>query len=120
MTNNRPISLLISLSKIIEILMFNRRNQYLHANKILPSEQFGFRKGNNTEKAIFALTNSILNILHQQGQTGGIFCDLTKALDCVDHEILLRKLYYYGICGASANWFKTYLTHRKQMVHVAP
>jgi hypothetical protein len=59
MTNYRPISLLVSLSKIIETLMFNRLNQYLHANEILASEQFGFRKGNNIEKAIFALTNNI-------------------------------------------------------------
>jgi hypothetical protein len=120
MTNYRPISLLISLSKIIETLMFNRLNQYLHANEILASEQSGFRKGHNIGKAIFALTNDILTILNQRGQIGGIFCDLTKAFDCVDHKILLKKLYYYGIHEASANWFKTYLTHRKQMVNTAP
>jgi hypothetical protein len=100
--------------------MFNRLDQYLHANGILASELFGFRKGNNIEKALFALTNSILTILHQRGQIGGIFCDLTKAFDCVDHEIPSRKLYYYRICEASANWFKTYLTHRKQVVNIAP
>jgi hypothetical protein len=88
MTNYRQISLLISLLKIIGTLIFNRLNQYLHANEILTSEQCGFRKGNNIEKAIFALTNSILTILNQQGQIGGIFCDLTKAFNCVDHEII--------------------------------
>jgi hypothetical protein len=65
MTNYRPISLLISLSKIIETLLFNRLNQYLQANKILAPEQFGFRKGNYIEKAIFTLTDRILNSLNQ-------------------------------------------------------
>jgi hypothetical protein len=52
-TNSRPISLVISLSNILEALLFSRLNRYLHANEILACEHFGFRKGNNIEKAIF-------------------------------------------------------------------
>jgi hypothetical protein len=65
------------------------------------------------------LTDRILNSLNQWKQIVGIFCDLTKAFDCVNHGILLRKLYYYGIHGAIANWFKTYLTLRKQKVNIS-
>jgi hypothetical protein len=120
MTNYRPISLLISFSKVLETLTFNRLNQYLQANKILAPEQFGFRKGNHIEKTIFTLTDNTLTSLNQREQIGGTFCDLTKAFDCVNHEILLRKLYYYGIHGVSVNWFKTYLTNRKQRVNISP
>jgi hypothetical protein len=59
-------------------------------------------------------TDSILTSLNQHEQVGGIFCSLTKAFDCVNHEILLAKLHYYGIRGVNANWFKTYITNRKQ------
>jgi hypothetical protein len=60
MTNYRPISLLISFSKILETAVFNRLQQYLQANKILVTEQFGFRKGNTIERVIFTLTDDIL------------------------------------------------------------
>jgi hypothetical protein len=75
-------------------------------------------KGSHREKAIFTLTRNILTSLNQCEQVGGIFCDLTKAFDCVNHEILLAKLHYYGIRGVSANWFRTYITNSKQKVKI--
>ena len=114
--NYRPISLLISFSKILETLMFNRLNQHLQVNGILIPEQFGYRKGISIEKPIFNLVDNILISLDQQLQIGGIFCDLTKAFDCVYHEILLKKLSYYGICDTYLSWLKSYLTNRKQKV----
>ncbi|GFG36078.1 hypothetical protein Cfor_09207 [Coptotermes formosanus] len=117
-TNYRPTSLLISCSKILETIMFNRLYQYAQTNNILVPEQFGFRKGSHIEKAIFTLMDNILTPLNQREQIGGILCDVTKAFDCVNHEILLLKLHYYGICGVSANWFKTYVTNRKQKVKI--
>jgi len=63
MTNYIPISLLISFSKILETAVFNRLQQYLQANKILVTEQFGFRKGNTIERVIFTLTDNILTSL---------------------------------------------------------
>jgi len=119
LTNYRPISLLPSCSKILETIMFNRLFQYVQTNEILAPEQFGFRKGSHREKAIFTLTNNTLTSLNKRELIGGIFCDLTKAFDCVNNEILLAKLQYYGIRGTSYNWFKSYIANRRQKVKVA-
>jgi len=70
------------------------------------------------EKVIFSLTDNVLTSLNLWQQIGGIFCDLSKAFDCVNHEILLAKLRHYGIRGVSLNWFKTYITNRKQKVEI--
>ena len=82
-------------------------------------EQFGFRKESNIEKAVFALTDYILTSLNWRQQIGGIFCDLSKAFDCVNHEILLAKLHHFGIRGVVLNWFKTYISNRKQPHKIA-
>jgi flagellin-specific chaperone FliS len=117
MTNYRPISVLISCSKILETIMLNRLYQFVQVNNILAPEEFGFRKGSHIEKAIFTLTDNILTSLNQE-KVGGIFCDLTEAFDYVNHDILLAKLCYYGIHGMNAKWFKTYITNRKQKVQI--
>jgi hypothetical protein len=90
----------------------------MHCNKILVSEQYGFRKGIATEDAAFKLTDSVLKSIDQEKHTGGIFCDLAKAFDCVNHEILFSKLQFYGVRGKMLKWFKSYLTNRKQKVEI--
>ena len=80
----------------------------------LETAQYGFRKNYHINDAIFNLLNNITNLLDQRKHVGGIFCDLTKAFDCVNHETLLTKLYYYGVKGLCLSWFKSYLEHRKQ------
>jgi hypothetical protein len=77
--------------------MYNRLSHYLKTTNILAPEQFGFRKGISTENAAFKLTDSVLKSLNQKMLLGGIFCDLAKAFGCINHEILLIKLYYFGI-----------------------
>jgi hypothetical protein len=113
MNNYRPVSLLMTCSKILEIIMLNRLNQHLLTNIILALEQYGFRKGSNIERAGFALTGHIHTSLNQRQHVEGIFCDLTKAFDCVD-----TKLHHYGIRGVGWNWFKTYIKNRKQKVQI--
>jgi retron-type reverse transcriptase len=80
--------------------------------------QFGFRKGIATEYAIFKLTNEILNALNSKTMVDSIFCDLEKALDSVNHDILLSKLPYYGISGKEKLLLESYLQHRYQRVQI--
>jgi hypothetical protein len=77
-----------------------------------------FRKGISTANAAFKLTDCIIKSLNQKMNVGGIFCDLAKAFDCVNHEILLTKLCYFGIKGSTANCFKSYLTDIKQKIEI--
>jgi len=89
--------------------LHSKLSQHLHTNNILVTEQYGFRKGISTKVAVCRLTDSVKCI----NQTG-IFCCLAKAFDCVNHEILLSKLHFYGTQGVSEDWFRSYLTNRRQ------
>jgi hypothetical protein len=87
-------------------------------NNILVQEQFGFWKDLSTDHAVFSLINGILQAWNDKLHTAGIFCDLAKAFDCVNHEILISKLEYYGVHYHNLNWFKSYVSDRKQRVHL--
>jgi hypothetical protein len=77
--------------------MHNRLSHYLQINNILVPEQFGFRKGIFTENAAFKLTESVLKSTNHKMIVGGIFCDLTKRFDFVNHKMLLTKLHFFWI-----------------------
>jgi hypothetical protein len=81
-------------------------------------EQHGFRKGISTESAAFRLTDSVFKSLNQKIHVGGIFCDLAKAFDSANHEILLAKLHLYGIHGVTSDWLRSCLTNRRQKVEI--
>jgi len=98
--------------------MYSRVSQHLQTNYILVPEQYAFRKGKSTEDAAFRLTDSVLKSLNHNLYVGRIFCDLSKVFDCVNQEILLTKLHFYGIQGISIEWFRSYLTNRKQKVEI--
>ncbi|MBY0581213.1 MAG: endonuclease/exonuclease/phosphatase family protein, partial [Rickettsiales bacterium] len=115
-TNYRPISVLPVFSKILEKIMHNRVYTYLINNKLLYENQFGFKKNNSTEHAILQLTRYINESFKKLKFTLGVFIDLSKAFDTVDHSILLKKLECYGITGKTLCWFKSYLSNRKQFV----
>ena len=78
----------------------------------------GFRKNLSIEKATYELTNVILSSFNDKLNVGGIFCDLAKAFDSVNHAILLSKLNSYGITGKANDWFKSYLRERYQKVEI--
>jgi hypothetical protein len=99
MSNYRLLSHLTSFSKIFETVMQSRVLKHLSKYNILSSEQYGFRTGLRTDDAIFKLTTEILNSMNSKLSVGGIFCDLKKAFDCVDHATLLSKLKFYVING---------------------
>jgi len=98
--------------------MFNRLNQHLNLNRKIVSEQYGFRRGNSTENAIFSLMNTILSSLNKKQVIAGLFYDLPKAFDSVNHSVLLQKLFYYGVQETYHSWFKAYLTNRQQKVTI--
>jgi hypothetical protein len=116
----KNISLLLTtFSKVLEKVMYNTLSHHVHTNNIFVSERFGFRKGISTEDADFKLRDNVLKSINQNMHVGGIFCYLAKAFYCVNHEILLTKLHFYGIQGIAAKWFRSYLTDRKQKVKIS-
>ena len=117
-SNYRPISLLSNIDKILEKLMHSRVYKFLTKNNLIYPLQFGFRQQHSTTHALHHLIKSIMNALDDGNFACGIFVDLQKAFDTVDHEILLEKLNHYGIRGLTNNWFKSYLSDRKQYVSI--
>ena len=117
-SNYRPISVLPVFSKILERVMYNRVFTYLNDNKLLYEKQFGFKNNTSTDHAILDLVNNISKSFEQGKFTLGIFIDLSKAFDTVDHNILLKKLNKYGIKGSTYDWFLSHLSNRKQCVSI--
>ena len=115
-SNYRPISLLPFFSKVLERLMYNRLYNFLTEHNILSMNQFGFRKKYSTFLALMDLVDNISKNIDDGNYSIGIFHDLSKAFDTIDHTILLDKLCRYGIRGITLNWFKHYLNDRKQFV----
>ena len=114
--NYRPISVLSCFSKLLEKLMYNRLISFIDKNQILSKHQYGFRKNRSTELAIIELVEKITKGIDGGKYTMGIFLDLSKAFDTINHGILIKKLEYYGIRGNCLEWFKNYLENRKQIV----
>ena len=114
--NYRPISLLSNLSKIFERIMYARLEDFLKDSEILYEYQFGFRKQHSTNHALLSIIEKIRYSLDNNMYACGIFIDLEKAFDTVNHQILLYKLNHYGIRGVANSWFSSYLSNRSQSV----
>ena len=117
LTNNyRPISLLITVSKLLEKVMYKRTYNFLTSTNQLYAGQYGFRKQHSCENAICELVIEVIKNQEQKRPTVGIFLDLSKAFDTLSHKILLQKLNKYGIRGQASTWFTSYLTKRQLRV----
>ena len=116
MNNYCPISLLSVFNKLLEKLMYNRLASFLEKNEILFHGQFGFRSNHSTSHAILLVTDKIQKAIERKLYSCGIFLDLSKAFDTVNHDILLKKLENCGIRGIAKQWFCSYLLNRKQLV----
>ena len=97
-SNYRPISILPVFSKVLERIMYNRVYNHLDCKGLLCEKEFSFRRNNSTEHAILQLTRDITSSFEKGECTLGVF---------IDHQILLKKLQYYGIDGTALEWFKS-------------
>ena len=118
LTNYRPISLLSNISKIIEKMVHDRLYIFFEQNKAFYNYQFGFRNNHSTNHALIEIIEQIRNACNRNLYIYGVYLDLQKAFDTVNHEILLEKLKYYGIKETSHNWFKSYLCERLQYTQI--
>lgn len=114
--NYRPISLLPIFSKVFEKCIASRIMNYLESNDLLIDCQYGFRKGMSTASAILNLTNYINEAFEAGDYVSTVFCDLSKAFDCVSHGLLISKLTKYKFSSNAISLIKSYLTDRSQQV----
>ena len=101
-TNFTPVSLLNTVSKIFERIFYNRLIAFLEKYKIVYENQFGFRKQHTTYMALLSSIEKIISALEKDEFTVAIFLDFSKAFDTVNHNILVDKLYKYGVRGKAS------------------
>ena len=114
--NYRPISLLPSLSKVLEKLIKIRLLRFFDKHQVLYENQYGFREKYSTLHALLDVTSETYNAIQRNHRTAPMFTYLRKAFDTVSHKILLQKLYHYGIRGPAHKLIKSYLSSRYQFV----
>jgi Reverse transcriptase (RNA-dependent DNA polymerase) len=115
-SNYRPISLIPIVAKVVEKCLKVQLYKYFVDNNLLAKSQFGFREGHSTEDAVMTLYDQLCNHLNYGRYACGIFIDLSKAFDTVNHGILLQKLKRYGLTIDSCKLLKSYLNNRRQRV----
>ena len=115
-TNYRPISLLTTMSKILEKIMYQRVYTFLQDSGQIYENQYGFRANHSCEHAIGQVVGSLVKNMENRLYSACILLDLSKAFDTIEHRILLAKLELYGIRGNTLAWFEIYLTNCKLRV----
>ena len=108
-TNYRPISLLVTMSKILEKIIYKRVYTFLDTTNQLYQSQYGFRSKHSCEHGVQELLGNVLKGSENKEFTVAIFVDLSKAFNSLEHHVLLRKLEKYGIQDISNDWFRSYL-----------
>ena len=112
-TNYRPISLLLTISKLLEKVVYKRTYKFLNKTNQFYSSQYGFRSSHSCEDAICELMGEVLKNRENAKFTAALYLDLSKAFDTLEPTVLYHKLEKYGIRGICLKWFRSYLTNRK-------
>ena len=115
-SNYRPISLLITISKLIEKVIYKQVYNYLNTTGQIYDSQYGFRAAHSCEHAVGELLGSIVKNAQLGKDTIALMLDLSKAFDTLQHSVIFRKLDKYGLRGNCLSWFKSYLTGRSLQV----
>ena len=116
--NYRPVSVLPTLAKVLERVVYDKIICFIERYKILSNFQHGFLKGRSTQSGVLQFLRCLYEHLDNRDKCVGVFMDLSKAFDLVDHAILLSKVYNYGFRGKIYDWLSSYLCDRSQIVEV--
>ena len=117
--NYRPVVLLITMSNVLEKIMHSTLYSFLTKHDIFYDSQYGFRTKRSCEHAISEMVGHLLQAKNTKKHSMGVFLDLSKAFDMLDHSILLAKLERYGVRGILLKWFKSYLSGRLLRVKIS-
>ena len=96
--------------------MYNRLLSFINKHNLLYKLQFGFREKHGTDTALIILIDKIMSAINEDEIVVGVFSDLSKAFDTVNHKIFFMKMFKYGIRGIALSWFESYLSNRNQYV----
>jgi hypothetical protein len=116
--NYRPISVLPVISKLLEKIVAEQLTIFFVENDVIHPQQYGFQKNKSTGHAMESLVSKILEAFEEGSDVCGIFCDLSKAFDCVNHSILVKKLEHYGVRSNEKKFFESYLSNKKQTTEI--
>lgn len=116
--NYRPVSLLSTISKIIEKVVYSRMINFINTFAIMSDAQHGFREKRSTQTAVMQFLDKLYDAINENDKCFGIFMDLSKAFDLVDHDLLIKKLARYGFRGKINSWLQSYLSNRNQVVEI--
>ena len=103
-------------SKLLEKIVYSRVLSHLNKYSLLIDSQYGFRANHSCDHALMDLHDFLTHNINKNLHSFGIFLDLSKAFDLIDHSILLTKLSYFGIRGIPLKWFQNYLSDRSQFI----
>ena len=117
-SNYRPVSVLPTISKVLEKPMLTRLAKYLDKSKIIYKHQFRFQKTRSTILTVLDLSTRITKALDSGNYVDSVFLNFAKAFNTVIHQILLSKLENYGIRGPTKDWFELHLKNRHQIVKI--
>ena len=114
--NYRPISLLPTISKVFEKILFDQMYTYFNTNSLLAEQQYGFRKNHSTEYAAIKLVDHVSKEMESGKIPCALYIDLSKAFDTLSFDIIIGKLRHYGVADVELRLLISYLTNRKQYV----